>query len=237
MVDVIARISSISLVQNNGNLCWKITLIDDQDRILGTFGNEIYCDDINFRKQTFYIMKILNNWDLLKLDGLEKKFPVLVDNEFSRINYIANSNGEYLKFDYVTGEVLRGSGMDVSQFFLNQISSLVSRSGVLMASIIDKYNHRGFSADNAYLGFIPIYPNQNDKELEIYGSRCFKEFVYGILSLCNIKELIQSNNYPEVSVKFDLNGNIIAIGDIDGNEYLYITKNGYDLINGNQRKR
>ena len=224
-------------MENNSNLYWKITFIDEHGNFLGTFGNEIYCDDINFRKQTFYIMKILNNWDLLKLDNIEKIFSVLVDNEFFRINYIANSNGDYLKFDYETGEVLGGSGLDVSQFVPKQISSLVSGSGVLMSSVTDKYSHAGVSGDNAYLGFVPIYPNQNNKELEVYGEQCFKNFIYGILNLCGIKELIQSNNYPEVSVKLDSDGNIIAIGDIEGKDYLYITENGYELITGSQRKR
>lgn len=225
------------LVQNDNDLYWKITLIDDQGNVLGTFGDGIHCDDINFRKQTFYIMKILNNYNLLKLDGLEKKFPVLVDNDFSRINYIANSSGDYLKFDYQTGEVLSGSGCDVSQFVQKEISSLISRSGVLMASIIDKYNHRAVSGDMSYLGFTEVYPNQENKELEIRGARCFKDFVCGILKLCNMKELIQSNNYPEVSVKFDAKGNIIAIGDIEGREYLYIIEHGYELIDGERRKR
>lgn len=225
------------LVQNNNNLYWKITLIDEQENVLGTFGDEIYCDDINFRKQTFYIMKILNNWDLLKLDGLQKAFPVLVDNPFSRINYVANSNGNYLNFDYQTGEVLSGSGCDVSRFIPKKISSLISRSGVLMAGITDGCSGRHVSGDKSYLGFAPIYSCQQNKELEICGARCFKEFICGILGLCNINELIHSNNYPEVSVEFDFNGNIIAIGDIEGNEYIHITENGYELINGKQRKK
>lgn len=231
------RISSICLIRNSDGVYWKITLVDESGNVLGTFGDECNCDDINFRKQTFYLLKILNNWDLLKIDGQEKSFSVLVDNEFSRINCIANYNGDYLKFDYATGEVLTGSGCDTSQFFSQKISSLLSRSGVFTASIIDKYSHRAVSGDMSYLGFTEIYPNQDNEELEIKGSRCFKEFVCGILDLCNINELIQSSNYPEVSVKFDSNGNIIAIGDIEGNEYLYITENGYKLINGKQRKR
>lgn len=167
----------------------------------------------------------------------KKKFPVLVDNEFSRINYLANYDGDYLKFDYETGEVLCGSGCNNSQFYLQEISSLISRSGVLMASIIDDFSHRGVSGDMSYLGFTLIYPNQVSKELEVHGARCFRQFVCGILGLCNISELIHSNNYPEVLVKFDINGEIIAIGDINGNEYLYITENGYELIDERQKKR
>ena len=77
----------------------------------------------------------------------------------------------------------------------------------------------------------------DNKELEICGARCFREFVCGILKLCNLKELIQSNNYPQVLIKYDSNGNIIAIGDIDGNEYLHITSNGYEFVNENSKRR
>ena len=68
-----AKICSIYLMHNVGGVYWKVTLIDEQGNLLGTFGDKVYCDDINFRKQTFYIMKILNSWDLLKIDGKEKK--------------------------------------------------------------------------------------------------------------------------------------------------------------------
>lgn len=226
------------LVDNNNGLYWKITFKDDDGNILGTFGDGLHCDDINFRKQTFYIMKILNNWDLLKLDGQEKTFPVLVDNEYSYINYISNNNGEYLKFDYQTGEVLCGSGCDVSELVPKKISSLVSRSGVLMVSVIDNYSHRAVSCDMSYLGFSPVYEGGVvSEEQEHRGARYFKEFVYGILQLCGIRELIQSNNYPEVSVEFDSNGNIIGIGDIIGDEWLYITENGYEFVEKKRKKR
>lgn len=232
-----ARINSIYLVYTDKGLYWKITFQDEHGNVIGTFGDENHCSDIDFRNQTFYLMKILNNWDLLKLDGQKKSFPILVDNEFYRINCIANTNGEYLKFDYATGEVLSGVGCDVSQFCKREISSLISQSGALFAEITDKFSRRAVSGDLAYLGFSPIYAGQATETQEQYGARCFKNFVCGMLKLCGVRELVQSNSYPEISLKYDSNGNVIAIGNIEGNEYLYITETGYELINEKQKRR
>lgn len=231
------RISSICLKDNGQNVFWQITLEDDEGNFIGNFGNDKYCSDIDFRKQTFFMMRILGSWDLLKIDGKEKSFPILVDNEFSRINCIANYNGDYLKFDYITGEFSKGSDCDISQFYEQKITGLYSRSGVFATSIEDKFNHRAVTGDMAYLGFTPIYPNQEDEKLEIYGAKYFKQFVCGVLSLCDVKELIQTNNFPEVSIKFDSKGEIIGIGDRNNTEYLYITELGYELIDGNLKKR
>jgi len=232
-----AKISSIYLEENNNKIYWKITLIDEQENIIGTFGNEILGDDINFRKQTFYLMKILNNWDLLKLDNIEKKLPILVDNGFSKIKCIANSNGDCLKFDWETGEITYGKNCDISKFIPQNVSGLISTSGVLIANITVPLEARSIVANMSYLGFTELYPLQKDKELEILGAQYFKNFIYNILKLCNTKELIQSKNYPEVSIKLDKNSNIIAIGDITGNEYLYITENGYEFIEERKRKK
>lgn len=225
-----ARISSIRLIKNANGFYWLITLVDDNENIIGTFGDEKYCSDIDFRTETFYIMKILNNWDLLNLDGQRKSFPILVDNEFYLINRIANSDGEYLQFDHNTGEVIRGNGCDISSYCQKNVSRLESRSGVFMASITDKYSHRGVMADLAYLGFEPLYGSTVRKENEKLGATNFRTFVVGILELCNVNELIQSHNYPEVSIKFDSDNNIIGIGTIDQQEWLCISPTGYELL-------
>lgn len=232
-----AKISSVLLIQNENGVYWKIILEDELGNYIGTFGSDEFSSDIDFRNQTFYLMKLLNNWDLLNLDGKKKAFPVLVDNEFYRIKCLANSRGECLIFDYVTGEVLSDKVCDISNFCKKEISSLVSQSGMMMASVTDKYSHRAVSGDMAYLGFSPIYPIYATEEREQYGASCFRKFVSGILNLCDVKELIQSDNHPEVSIKFDENGNVIAIGNKDGSEYLYITDNGYEFCEEKVKKR
>ena len=48
-----AKISSIRLITDTKGWYWLITLVDDNGNIIGTFGNEKYCSDIDFRNQTF----------------------------------------------------------------------------------------------------------------------------------------------------------------------------------------
>ena len=225
-----ARIGSIRLIKCENGFYWLITLVDDNENIIGTFGNEKYCSDMDFRTETFYIMKILNNWDLLNLDGQKKSYPILVDNEFFRIDSIANADGEYLRFDHNSGEVIRGNGCDVSSYCQRNISKLESRSSVFMASITDDYSHRAVMADLAYFGFEPLYGSTVQKEKEELGATNFRTFVVGILELCNVNELIQSHNYPEVSINFDSDNNIIGIGTTDKQECLCISPSGYELV-------
>ena len=185
-------------------------------------------------------MKILNNWDLLNLDGKSKCFPVLVDGEIGHIRTIANSSGNYLNIDYNTGKISNGTGCDISHFHKEYVLRIVSRSGCLIADVIDDlpekriYAQRGVTADSSYVGFQPIYNRPVTAEQEKFGAITFRTLVCGILDLCNANELIQSTSYPEVAVKMDSTGRIVAIGNPDTNEYLSITDSGYDLSEGNQ---
>lgn len=231
-----AKISSIKLNRHNDSFYWKITLVDEEGNIIGTFGDETNCNDINFRKETFYLMKILKNWDLLKLDGQKKAIPMLVDNEYGFIDYIANEDGDYLKFDYKTGEVLNGSGLDVSDFIEAGITSLESKSLSIIAEVSVGLARRGLIG-SVYRGFSPLYSREVTEEQEKNGARSFKEFVYGVLRVCKFSELIQSNTYPEVSVKLDSNGNVVAIGNLEESEYLYNSDNGYEFVEGEQKIR
>lgn len=225
-----ARIKSIKLIEKEENVYWQITLSDEDENIIGVFGDEDYRSDIDFRNQTFYLMKILNNWDLLKLDGIEKKYPILVDATLSRIKSIANEKGDHFTIDGETGEITIEPGYNTKGLEPRVLSSLLSASGCLCVGVETNYSYQRMnSSGNVYCGFQPIYRKYVPKEKEEYGAKSFKIFVQGILKICGIDELIESERGPVVTIETDENGIITAIGNEEGTEFITISESGYSL--------
>ncbi len=235
MSKINGKIKSIKLINMNGGVTWKITIIDENENIVGVFYNENLCDNINFRTQTFGIMQVLGNNNLLALDGKGKTYPIFTDtykNSY-RISCIANKKGDFISMDKDTAEISSGTNLDVSEFEERELTSIESASLCLAASTLkDGCIGQNMIYPYVYIGFTPIYPQSfSEKNIQI-SAHNFKTVICTLLKICNIDELIQNDIYPNISVILDYYNNVVAIGNND--TYLSINENGFDIGNSAQ---
>ena len=213
---MLGRISSIKLINNDSNSYWEITIVDENGFEIGTFGSEDKSDSINFRKQTFGLLKICETTNLLSLGGNEIEIPVLTDASMTRVNAVCNEDGEYLSIDRDANMEL-GFGYDTSKCEKRQITGLESKSGIISAQLLGDWSIQYFQAPMAYRGFKEIYDFPVSDEDEKTGADYFQCFVTQILNIGKVKELIPNKNkMPVILVNVDDNGKINAIGNTNG---------------------
>lgn len=115
MINIKGKIKSIKLVTFEDQAYWSIQVIDMNDNDLGKFCNMHLSSAQQFREQTFSIMKILNNYNVLNIDNIPKNYPIYVDDKEYYISRIANENGDFLDVDRKRQEIRYGKGLDISK--------------------------------------------------------------------------------------------------------------------------
>ncbi len=217
---MLGKISSIKLINKDDESYWTITIIDEKGYEIGIFGDHEKSDSINFRKQTFGILKVCECMDLLSISGNKIEIPILVDSSITRVNAVSNENGEYLAIDRDANMEL-GLGYDIKKCEKQKITALESSSGIISAKLMGNWSMQYFQAPMAYRGFKEIYDFPVSDEDEKKGADYFQCFVTQILNIGNINELIlDKSRMPIVSVNLDENGKINAIGNPNGDVWL-----------------
>ena len=217
---MLGRISSIKLINDNEKAFWEITVVDENGFEIGTFGDVEKSDSINFRKQTFGLLKICNCMNILGIGGNEIEIPIFVDSGLTRVNAICNEDGEYLAIDRDANMEL-GVGYDISKCEKQKIATLESASGVISAKLLGKWSVQHFQAPMAYRGFKELYDFPVSDEDEKNGADYFQCFVTKILNIGKVNELIpDKSKMPIISVSVDENGKINAIGNANGDVWL-----------------
>ena len=229
------KIESIKLKTFGDKAFWHITIVDMEGNEIGTFGNIFLSDSVSFREQTFGLMQILNNYKLLALDGEDRKYPIYVDDSKYFISCIANENGDYLDIDPNNHmPISYGTGKDISKFNKRELSGFKSGSGCLLANTRADHFTQGLLIDGVYFGCRGLYGPVKSEDVET-AEICadnFRNAICGIMNVCNEKDLIKSDNYPEVTVQLDEENNITAIGSKDERLYLAFTGEGYEVMDG-----
>ena len=217
---MLGRISSVKLINKDNNSYWEITIVDENGFEIGTFGSEDKSDSINFRKQTFGLLKICETTNLLSLGDNEIEIPVFTDASITRVNAICNEDGEYLSIDRDANMEL-GLGYDISKCEKRKITSLESMSGIVSAKLLGDWSIQYFQAPMAYRGFKEIYDFPVSDEDEKTGADYFQCFVTQVLNIGKVKELIPNKKkMPVVLVNVDDNGKISAVGSPNGDVWL-----------------
>lgn len=217
---MLGRISSIKLITKGENSFWSITVIDENGFEIGTFGDEEKSDSINFRKQTFGVLKVCECMNLLGISGNKIEIPVLVDAGMTRVNAVCNEDSEYLAIDK-DANMEFGLGYDTSKCEKQKITALESSSGVISAKLLGNWSVQYFQAPMAYRGFKEIYDFPVSDKDEKNGADYFQSFVTQILNIGKVNELIlDKSKMPIISVSVDENGKISAIGNANGDIWL-----------------
>jgi hypothetical protein len=225
---MLGKISSIKLINEDDKSYWSITIIDENGFEIGTFGDCEKSDSINFRKQTFGILKVCECIDLLSIGGNKIEIPIFVDSSITRVNAVSNENGEYLAIDRDANMEL-GFEYDISKCEKQKITTLESSSGVISAKLMGNWSMQYFQAPMAYRGFKEIYDFPVSDEDEKKGADYFQCFVTQILNIGKINELIpDKSKMPVVSVNMDETGKITAIGNANGEIWL-VDENAYSI--------
>lgn len=224
------QLISAKLCHENKEIFWKLTLADDAGNIIGTFGSK--SNTLDFRTFTFGLIKILNKQNLFELTDEAISAPVFVKSSPMRIESIGNEEGYFLTIDS-NAQMSYGKGFDKSLYERAKLATLESKSGILSARIEGKYWAQYLQAPHAYRGFKPVYNVDSSFEQQIYGANYFSMFVYQILNICKIDDLITygKGDYPELSIVLDDTGKISAVGNITQNTWLVLTDKGYALSN------
>lgn len=227
---MLGKISSIKLIKNDDSYYWSITIVDENGFEIGTFGDESKTDSVNFRKQTFGILKVCECMNLLGIGGNEIEFPVFVDAGMTRVNAICNDDGEYLAIDRDANMEL-GLDYDISKCEKQKVATLESSSGIISAKLLGNWSVQHFQAPMAYRGFKELYDFPVSDEDEKKGADYFQCFVTQVLNIGKVNELIPDRNkMPVISVCVDENGKINAIGNANGNVWL-INGDNYSIDN------
>jgi len=246
-----AFISSMEFIKENENDCyWKVTLVDENNNYIGTFGDSKITDPVNFRKQTFGILSACNCFDLLKLSSSNpQKLPVYyMERKFNGINSIVNKNGQSLKLGhhgmYEINKAWNffNKNKEIKQYEIGEIESIESRSGVFVVSVCSGCSVNSFMTGSVYWGF--GYPLTQENMNEDYirdASKLYLSFIEGILKLYNTNDLMKLNGnevseYPMVIVKTDEKGNITSIGNKDTGFELMTDGISYIIINKNKEQ-
>ena len=224
------KLISAKLCHDNDSIYWKLTLADNSGNIIGTFGTK--SNTLDFRTFTFGLIKILNNQNLFALTDQNISAPILVKSSPTRIESIGNEEGHFLTIDS-NAQISYGTGFDMSLYEKAKLTTLESKSGILCARIEGKYWTQYLQAPEAYKGFKYVYDVDSSLNQQIYGANYFSMFIYQILNICKIDDLIthSKSNYPEVSIVLDDKSEILAIGNIAQSNWLAITDKGYILSN------
>ncbi len=225
-----AQLISAKLCREENGIFWKLTLADNNNNIIGTFGTKV--DTINFRVFTFGLTKILNNRNLFNLTGKTLSSPILVKRTPTRVESIANKDGRFFSIDS-SAKMSYGREFDTSDYEEATLTSLESKSGILQTNIDLGYSSQCFQAPEAYRGFKPVYNVDSSMEQQIAGANYFAMFIYQVLNVCKIDDLIQQGDkkYPKLSIALDEKENIIALGDVNKEIWLIQSKEGYTLSN------
>lgn len=216
---MLGRISSIKLINNDENSYWLVTVVDENGYEIGTFGDCNKGDSINFRKETFGIMKICNCMNLLNLSGENIEIPILVDAGMTRVNAICNKDGEYVSIDRDANMAI-GDNYDTSKCEEGKLVSLESSSGIISTKIERDFSVQYFQAPMAYRGFKEIYDFPVSDEDEKKGADYFKYFVTQVMAIGKVDDLVIGPNRPIVSIYLDDNGKIKALGNSNGDTWL-----------------
>ena len=231
---MIGKIKNIKLQYTNEGAYWLITIVDQNDYEIGTFGTSDKDDAINFRMQTFGLMKILNKMNLFDLGNLSLKFPILVKRSAVFIESIANAHGYFFAVDK-EANMNFGKTDDLTEYETANITKFESGSGVLALKIENDYSMQYFQFPNVYLGFKPLYNFNIDKKFELDGANRFMYTVCSVLKLCNITDLLPQNDtiidYPQIYYVLDDNGQIQSIGNLEQNCWLNNEIDEYTLTN------
>lgn len=232
---MIGRISSIKLNKTEKGAYWLLKIVDENDIEFGMFGSAEKDDCINFRNQTYGIMRVLNNWNLFNLGNQDLSFPIYVKSTPTYIESVANSQGEYFSVDR-EANLSSGTKTDLSDYKLATIKSLESTSGCIAARIEEDYTIQYFQIPSAYKGFTPVYEYTAWKEEdELDGAENFLYTICNIMQICKIDELLPSEylsiNFPVINFTLDSNNQVKAIGNISQDFWLNDTEDGYLFSN------
>lgn len=214
-----AKLISAKLYREDNDIYWELTLADSNDNIIGTFGSK--SDTLNFRAFTFGLTEICNNQNLFNLTNKRISSHILVKRSPTRIESIANDEGDFLTIDN-DAKISYGKGVNVDDYESGTLTSLTSKSGILMAGINIGFESQYFQAPSAYIGFKPVYDVDLSLEQQTFGANYFAAFIYHILKICKIDNLIEQNcsQCPEVSIELNNDGKIISLGDKNGKIWL-----------------
>lgn len=229
---MIGKIKGIKLNYTDKGAYWEIIIVDENDILVGTFGSAEKSDAINFRMQTFGLMKILNNMNLFNLGNQNKSIPILVKGNWVRVESIANENGEFFSVDR-NADMQYGMTTDLSAYELANIDSFHSKSGILALRINKDNSAQDFELPKVYRGFKQVYDVVVEKQVELLGAQEFLLAVCGILKVCKIEELLPQNaelsNLPLISYVLDNDGKIHAIGNLEQDYWLTNATDEYIL--------
>ena len=227
---MIGIIKNLKLIEEPNNTHWLITIVDEDENLVGTFHKK-QNNNIDFRNQTYGIMCVTNCMDLLKIGNLKKDYNVFVKAKPTRIEIISDEEGNYLRIDPETAELTIGERLDISGLEKRKITGIQSKSGVVFINTRSDYLIQSMSGDYSYLGFKKLYSRFTTKDEEEKGAKFFKDFITQILKICKIDDLIEDSTIKrKVQVELDDKGQIISIGNEQGNTWIELKNNEYEII-------
>ena len=160
-------------------------------------------------------MKILNNMNMFGFGEQKIEIPALKRGSFTRVESIANFDGEYFSIDQ-DANMSFGKIDDLSEYEPVIVAGFESKSGVLSLELKQKYSVQYFQIPEVYLGFDLVYDLDSDKERELCGANKFMFAVCSIMKVCNISDLLNfGNKNLLVSFVLDEDGRISAIGNLE----------------------
>lgn len=243
---MIAKIKNIKLCPKENGAYWLITIVDQNDCEIGSFGISEKDDPINFRTETFGIMQILNKMNLFELCNKKIEIPILVKRDFLYVESIANTEGDFFSVDK-NGNISSGKIENLSEYEPATIVGFESQSGVLALKIKRNYTIQYFQVPSVYLGFKLIHDFRVEENVELESAKRFMYTIYNILRVCKINDLLPQNDrdviYPQISIVIDSNEKIQSIGNLEENHWLNDEEEKYTLskepvkTNATSRKR
>lgn len=219
-----------------------VSLVDDKNNFIGTFGNKEYCSICEFRKETFGIMASVDCFDLIRLGSSNpNKLCVSLEVDSSnRIVRIINQN--FLAFGKDDNCLY-----NIKRSFFNRnmdrevwsIESIKSQSDTFSIFLMNDGLGTFYVTGNVYYGFgYPLFtPSELKSDGIIRASLQYLTFIRSILKFYGTNDLmgLSKNSdiqYKKVSLVRDDNGYIIGIGNKEKDIYLVNGVNTYHILNG-----
>ncbi len=241
-----AIIKSIQLKKmKNGNSYFKVSLYDEFNNYIGSFGSDAISDAVSFRTELFGIMGACNCYDLLNLSNNDKsEKEIIYYSNNTGVKFLRNkkdyylyqlSNGNYIceKIDPATEDLLNNT--NVIDHSYGKIESISSKSGVFMTRIDSESSSISYLTGQIYYGFEYLW-GKGEYNLDgiVTASNSYKTFVESILTFYETSDLLKLNGnqvekYPIVDVVLDKNDNVIGIGCEKTNFMLYKTDDSYEI--------